>query len=287
MGLDIRTAEFLLHCRAHGVDFSDVCTLGRQALYLSPLERRRLSRWLGGIETRSERYAEFFFRELGSPHPMAMDSSHYEGADVIFNLNDELPGELRNRWSCLIDGGTLEHVFDIARSMRSCMQMVKVGGHLIVCQMANNCMGHGFYQFSPEFFCSTLTPENGYELKFLALHEGGVWYEARSPREAHQRIQAQTRGTTLIYAVAKRISDVTPFAQPPHQSDYESNLGVTESQPVAARSGGLRRSLGKIKERYLPWLWDLQIQHNRRRLERLDSLNNPQRFRRIGRALSA
>lgn len=292
MGLDIRTAELLLHSRNIGVDFSKVATLGRQRLMLRPSERKRLRGWIGtGLD--GDQYADSFLRMLGAVAPQAIDASQYEGAEIIHNLNVELPAELHDRFSCLIDGGTLEHVFDIKRSMASCMQMVRVGGHLIICQMANNCMGHGFYQFSPEFFFSTLTPQNGYELRFIALNEGGVWYEPKAPSQIGERVQARTRDETQIFVVAQRVSGVVPFQTPPHQSDYAPNLGRTEEvQAKAPRPSTVtlaRRFLGRIKRDYLysaiPKFGEWEDALATMLCARPDHLSNERRFRKIGRLL--
>jgi len=297
VGLDIRTAEFLLHChRRLSVDYSEVATLGHQRVMLSQSERHRVSNWLG-VNAYDETYADFFLKALGAANPRAIDASRYEGAQIQHNLNAELAPELHGRFSCLIDGGTLEHVFDIRQSLKSCMQMVRIGGHFIICQMANNCMGHGFYQFSPELFYSVLVPTNGYEVRRMYLNESGVWYQPLSPEEVGDRIQARTRNETFIFVAAQRISDVTPFLTPPHQSDYVSNLdesapdthvlGATQPQPGLLKR--LRRHAGEFKRKQIyarmPWLSIPEERYNRYCYLRADTLSNRRRFRLIGKRL--
>jgi hypothetical protein len=295
VGLDIRTAEFLLHSKTLGTDFSNVATLGHQRVYLSQSERKLVADWLERTDDAEHEYADFFLEALGASELNSIDASRYEGAQIIHNLNAELPGELHQRFSCLIDGGTLEHVFDIRQSLKSCMQMVKVGGHLIICQMANNCMGHGFYQFSPEFFYCALTPENGYRVKFMALSEDGRWYEPLPPQQVGERIQARTSRETFIFVLAERISDVEPFTVSPHQSDYVSNLDVVHDSAAAAKTASvsglkaLRKRLGDIKRRHvyraMPWLGKLEEEYSRNRYLRHDRLSNTRRFRTIGKRL--
>ena len=65
-------------------------------------------------------------------------------------MNTPIYGSLKNRFSALLDAGTIEHVFNFPQAIRNCMEMVKVGGHFIQVTVANNFIGHGFYQFSPE-----------------------------------------------------------------------------------------------------------------------------------------
>jgi hypothetical protein len=297
VGLDIRTAEFLLKAKQLGADYSRVATLGHQRVMLSQSERRRLEQWLGDDGKCEHEYADPFLKALGANELNAIDASHYEGAEIIHNLNADLPPDLHQRFTCLIDGGTLEHVFDIRQSLKGCMQMVKVGGHLIICQMANNCMGHGFYQFSPEFFYCTLTPENGYRVKFMALCEDGRWYEPLPPAKAGERIQARTSHETFIYVLAERITDVPPFMESPHQTDYVSNLGMgvnaasgaARPAPAASAFKALRKRAGDLKRRYvygaLPWLRRIEERFVRQRNLRHDRLSNARRFRAIGKRL--
>jgi hypothetical protein len=284
----------MLHSKTLGTDFSNVATLGHQRVYLSQSERRLVANWLEQRDDAEHEYADFFLRALGAAELNSIDASRYEGAQIIHNLNAELPKELHQRFSCLIDGGTLEHVFDIRQSLKSCMQMVKVGGHLIICQMANNCMGHGFYQFSPEFFYCALTPENGYRVKFMALSEDGRWYEPLPPQQVGERIQARTTRETFIFVLAERISDVEPFTVSPHQSDYVSNLDVVQDSVAAKTASGsglkaLRKRLGDIKRRHvyraIPWLGKLEEEYSRNRYLRHDRLSNARRFRTIGKRL--
>jgi hypothetical protein len=263
---------------------------------LAPSERKRVASWLGGTDAGGEEYADAFLKSLGAAQQTAIDASKYEGAQVIHNLNARLPPELHNRFSCLIDGGTLEHVFDIREALRSCMLMVKPGGHLIICQMANNCMGHGLYQFSPELFYCTLTPENGYRIKLMALSESDVWYEPLSPAQTRDRIQARTAGEAYVYVVAERIADIEPFATAPHQVDYAENLSMTGEEQVRRATADtpirrLRKRVGDITRRYvysaLPWLGILEERYVRYRYMYPDRLTNKRRFRMIGRRLLA
>jgi hypothetical protein len=231
---------------------------------LSLSERRRVSAWLGEGEDCHHEYADFFLKALGAAQLNAIDASRYEGAEIIHNLNGELPEPLHQRFSCLIDGGTLEHVFDIRQSLKSCMQMVKVGGHRV---------------------------------KFMALNEDGRWYEPLPPQQVGERIQARTSAETFIFVLAERISDVVPFAVSPHQTDYVSNLDVAQHVGSAAARNGtgvsplkvLRKRLGDIKRRHVyrtfPWLGRLEEEYSRHRYLRLDRLSNPRRFRTIGKRL--
>jgi hypothetical protein len=114
------------------------------------------------------------------------------------------------------------------------MEMVQVGGHFTQVNEANNYMGHGFWQFSPELIYRAFSPENGFRIETVLLHEvtpGGAWYSARDPKQIGCRVQLSNRKPTYILTIAKRMALVEVFAKPPQQSDYVAkwNGEVTEA----------------------------------------------------------
>lgn len=99
-----------------------------------------------------------FFRLLGFKAAYSLDVSDYEGADYILNLGeDHCPKELKNRFDYIVDGGTLEHVYNVPHALENILIMLKVGGKVFHYVPANNNINHGFYQFSPELFDSFYT----------------------------------------------------------------------------------------------------------------------------------
>jgi SAM-dependent methyltransferase len=248
MGLDIRTAEFLLHCKNSGVNFVNSCTLGRQTVMLLPSERKKIYQWTG-VQLKGCEFADIFLEYLGAAPPHSMDASQYEGADIIHNLNEKVPKHLENNFDCLIDGGTLEHIFEFTNALRSCLSMVRPGGHLIICNMANNHMGHGFYQFSPELFFSAFTPDNGCRLQSIFLNDGGTWYKPLDPNIVGCRLESRTVGCTTVFVCVQRISDNPPLTAPPHQSDYRfNNLNSSETSKVntIVHKQSMRQKIGAV-----------------------------------------
>jgi hypothetical protein len=74
-------------------------------------------------------------------------------------------------FSVVYDGGTIEHVFNAVQAFKNGMEMVRVGGHFIQVNPANNFMGHGFWQFSPELIYRVFSAENGFNIRGVFLHE--------------------------------------------------------------------------------------------------------------------
>ena len=113
------------------------------------------------------RFSPFSVQEQVS----SVDASDYERATHIHDFNQPLPASLANRFSVVHDGGTIEHVFNIPQAFKNCMEMVRVGGHFIQVNVANNYMGHGFWQFCPELIYRIFSRENGFQIKAVLMHE--------------------------------------------------------------------------------------------------------------------
>jgi hypothetical protein len=110
-----------------------------------------------------------FFRSLGFTSVHALDASDFEGADILFDLNQaRVPGTLRGRFDLIFDGGTIEHVFHLPHCLANIHHMLPVGGRVIHFSPASNFMEHGFYSFSPCFFIDYYGA-NFYRLESLKL----------------------------------------------------------------------------------------------------------------------
>ena len=240
MGIDAHSIRFLREARESGVDFASTITLGCQSL---AGEKETLAAFTGLAGTSPQVSSRSLFEALGCAEFHEMDHSDYEGADVAHNLNMPLPRELASKFDIVFDGGTLEHVFNVAEGLRSCMQMLKVGGHFIGHSPANNWFGHGFYQFSPELFWRVFSPENGFEIVRLVAYEpsgGGQWFDVRDPRDVGGRIELMGPFRVLLLVLAKKTREVPPFENSPAQSDYFAAWTAKgDSKPAESPSAGV------------------------------------------------
>lgn len=254
MGFGPNAICFLFAAREAGVDFSRTLTLGRQRLHLSTGDLRRSCARMGEPITRAEAdalfahadgYADALLARLGARDIDAIDASPYEGASIVHDLNLPIPDALKGRFTTVIDGGTLEHVFDLPRALRSCMEMLAPGGHFLGMSPANNQMGHGFYQFSPELFYRVFSIENGFTVERMFVYEGATttpsyrWYAVRDPQLAGRRVTLVGRSEASLLVQARKLHEVPAFVHPPQQSDYAAAWANGD----AARSGEpLRRA---------------------------------------------
>lgn len=109
-----------------------------------------------------------FFAMLGFSDVHAVDYSPYEGADIVFDLTSDLPENLYHRFDYIIDGGTLEHTFDPAKSIKNMSNMVKQGGFIYHAVPGTGMVNHGFYSFSPDMLLE-FYQANGFRVRDLRM----------------------------------------------------------------------------------------------------------------------
>lgn len=191
MGIDVYGAPFLMYCKQQGVDFTRSCTLGRQHMNIKPEELAQSLKEYGypdPVETANRlvppggSFGDEFLKLLGAQTVDAVDKSDYEGATVPYDMN--YPVMHPPRFTMLLDGGTLEHVFNFPQAIKNAKQMVEIGGHYIGMSPSNQTSGHGFYQFSPELWFRVFGEDSGFKLKKLAKFQygRGEWIDVQDPR---------------------------------------------------------------------------------------------------------
>ena len=251
MGIDTAVSQFLLGAKASGADFTETLTIGRQFFYPDPRALAQMFHWQGierdggDILRESGGWAEAFFHLLGARSVTSLDASPFEGASLIHDLNLPIDESLKERFSVVFDGGTLEHIFNVPQALRNCMEMLREGGTFIQHSPANNFMGHGFYQFSPELIYQVFSKSNGFEVVALLLREsvrGGRWYTVANPAEAGRRVQMTNRLPTTICTIARRVALVPILQTVPQQTDYAMGW-----QKTGVRSGGISPGLRVAK----------------------------------------
>jgi hypothetical protein len=193
--------------------------------------------------------------------------SDFERATHIHDFNQPLPTSLANRFSVVFDGGTIEHVFNIPQAFKNCMEMIRIGGHFIQANVANNYMGHGFWQFCPELIYRIFSRENGFQIKVVLMHEPnkmiwngasfGAWYKVEDPAAHHCRVELVNHRPTYICTIAQRVEDRRIFASFPQQSDYIEAWKQAQEPPRESRQSSIRRMIPRPLKKLLRWGRDL------------------------------
>ena len=231
MGVDIYVLKFLLACRQRGVHFGRVLQLGRQGFYVQPHERPIVEALLAEAGLAKEAsalmhspYCEGLFSILGASRINSIDISRYEMATFIHDFNEPIPNAFHNKFDTLFDGGSLEHIFNIPLALRNLMQVVKLGGVILSVNGANNFLGHGFFQFSPELMYRVFCKENGFSCKsfLMSLDGNPVLHPTLDPADQKTRLEiGSTDFRTYLMVIARKIEAVDIFGSWPQQSDYK------------------------------------------------------------------
>jgi len=231
MGLTSNSTKLLLYCKREDVNFEKTITLGRQCLHLSEgILQRNLTQY--GFKSDAAKnlmkdniFCESFFQLLGANLIDSIDASNYENATIIHDMNIPVSDKLKDKYTVVLDGGTLEHVFNFPIAIQNCMEMLKVQGYYIGITPTNNFVGHGFYQFSPELYFSIFSEENGFEIKkifFYTDKSNAKFYEVSNPNLIRERVILSNRHPSYLFVLAQKIGKTNIFENTPQQSDYKN-----------------------------------------------------------------
>ena len=232
MGIDANHSRFLLFAKAQGASFEKTATLGRQWLQVTAEQLRAnlvdfglpaTAQEAEQLVSDSKGYVEVFLRKLGAAEIVSVDASDYEQATYLYDFNQPIRDELKERFTTVIDAGTLEHIFNFPIAIKNCMEMLEAGGHFVGITPTNNFSGHGFYQFSPELFYQVFSAENGFEIVKVILYEDipdTKWYEVFNPEQVKHRTTFVNTTPSYLGVIARRVRVTEVFASFPQQSDY-------------------------------------------------------------------
>ncbi len=231
MGISINIAIQLATIAPLVKDCRAGVMLGRQKMHFRPREwTPRLIEALAGLGIQAtpddlfqkDHFCETFLNTIGWPRMESLDFSAIEGAEHIHDLSLPVGPDLTGRFDLVYDGGTTEHVFDIAQAFRNVDAMLKPEGIFVSCIGTDGWFGHGFYQVGPDIPWRYWVASLGYEML-------GCWTMTRQETEAPEAVPDPTgnpRGAErrfrkprfLFYAVRKKPREGAP--KPVIQSHY-------------------------------------------------------------------
>jgi hypothetical protein len=264
MGLDRNGTKLLLYAKSLGVDFGKTIMLGRQGLHVDKKHLQNNLSQFGITNVSAEdilkeegRYAEPFLRLLGAKEIYSIDASDYESATVIHDMNLPIADKYKKNYGVVIDGGSLEHIFNFPVAIKNCMEMVKIGGYFLGITPANNFFGHGFYQFSPDLYFKVFSPENGFKMEkliFFIDKKNPKWYEVKDPDEVKTRVTLCNNYPSYLFVIGKRISDTPIFETTPQQGFYQKLLWKDEGRksevkPTSSKTSIITKVLNLIADK--------------------------------------
>lgn len=172
MGLIPSSCRLLISVHKEVTFRGPVLTLGNQEIYGSHEDLKSFFRQMGCPYSETKciphssayfisRYpnrakdfvhARTFFGMMGITDYWDMDFSDRDKPQILHDLNTPIPQRYIGKFSLIVDGGTMEHVFDVRQVMWNIVQMCKMSGWVVHLTPASNFMDHGFYSFSPCLF---------------------------------------------------------------------------------------------------------------------------------------
>ncbi len=207
-----------------------------------------------------------FFHSLGIASARALDADRFEGADIVWDLNQPVGEELAACFDTILDPGTLEHVFDIRTALVNVNRMLKPGGRVLHFAPCNNYANHGFYQFSPTWFLDYYQA-NGYTdirvwiaEQTASDYQNSAWnlFEIQPER---QPVMMCSRRRLLVIGHAQKTADSTVDAIPV-QSYYRS---VWKADPGALVPATREPPVTSIYSRIKRWV-PVGLRHRLRKL---------------------
>jgi SAM-dependent methyltransferase len=276
MGIDLHNLALLAHAQDLGASFTRTIGIGRQAVFVDAreLEQHRRLRALPVLREApraagAPRYFEPLLQQwLAAERVDSVDASAYENATLLHDMNLPLPttGVARGSYDAVLDFGCLEHVFDFPTAWRNCIDLCKVGGHVLHSLPANNLVGHGFYQFSPELFFNLYQEKNGFALRglwFALKADPKHWWQVADPAAVKRRVTLRNAHEVYLLVVARKIAEPGPLPAP-QQSDYAQSewLKSADAAPQGASASAaapLLATLGvldfarSMRERWHGW----------------------------------
>jgi len=249
MGIDLHNLGLLAHARDLGASFARTIGIGRQAVFVDrrELEQHRRLRHLPPLREPARaagtpRYFEPLLQQwLAAEQADSVDASAYENATLLHDMNLPLPatGVARSSYDAVLDFGCLEHVFDFPTAWRNCVDLCKVGGHILHSLPANNLAGHGFYQFSPELFFNLYREQNGFDLRglwFALKADPKHWWQVADPAGVKRRVTLRNAHEVYLLVIARKLAEPARLP-PPQQSDYAQSEWLKPVASAAADAG--------------------------------------------------
>lgn len=274
MGIDFHGISWIKYA-LEGRSRQRVLMLGRQGVQLSNKEFYAV---MGRHKGDSDNYAEALLQFVASAAVVhSLDYSDYEGATIVADLGLPIPESTLEPYDLVIDGGTIEHVFDVNEALANCSRVCADGGLIIHILPANNFNGHGFWQFSAEVFFSLYSAANGFdetEVMFVSLDQSTHWFRARVPQFGRRVHMHSSYPTHILVKTRKNFAG---YREPKiMQSDYVAQWqdGVPGQAGVNQRTSGLRSlaisALSKLRDYSLTRPFYEWARHHSQGLNRLN-----------------
>jgi hypothetical protein len=202
-------------------------TIGHQEVILTPKQFEQLFSMPHPEPHVSQ---ETLFRALGAEQVESLDYFGTEEANINCDLN--IPFENKTYYAAydtILDGGTLEHVFNTGICLKNLINLLKVDGTIIHINPCQGYFNHGFYSFQPTMYFD-LYNSNGfvdcecYLIEFIDQDRYSFFGQARIYQvENTSNGNFSTSNDTLIVFKARKKEEAQKIIIP-FQSIYRQSF---------------------------------------------------------------
>jgi hypothetical protein len=241
MGIDVAAFKFLID--NHQYIKGDTLQLGRQGLHYAGdwadktgqkaelsnkiLTEANLKFKAQDTVEGGDGHTEKLFKLLGAQSVETVDYSPYEGASITHDLNVPVLDLYHDKFDFIYDSGTIEHIFDVKTVTENIKSMLRLNGVVAIITVCNNFPGHGFYQFSPEFFRTVFSEQAGFKELSLDIYEliddgFRIWNVPKPGRGQRQEFKTSNNPHYVAFAAQKINNAIDTNFQ---QSDYVAIWG--------------------------------------------------------------
>lgn len=246
IGLDIMRA--LVREAAIKPITGTVLTLGRQTIFATPAQAKTMLKNHGitpavddeeldvstkqTLEENATRISDkAFFRMLGAEKVTTLDVSDYEGADIVHNLNVPIPDQYEGIADFIVDGSTLDNVWNPVTGLLNVGRMLRPGGRAIMTNRGNaGGPGIAYMMFSAPWFFDYFVANNFTDCQvFSTAYDGArrVTYmmspEAAMRKWGNGRIQSLETTNTVGVTIFAEKGDASTWDQMPTQASYRGD----------------------------------------------------------------
>ncbi|PQQ41088.1 hypothetical protein C6H65_11275 [Photorhabdus luminescens] len=171
--------------------------------------------------------------------PKVMDITDEYYVDFRQDLNYKVGNCYEQKFSFILDAGTIEHIYDICTALNNIDAMLVKGGLVVHITPAHGFLDHGYYQISPQLYYDFYS-SRGYQIQHCYLAEMSVRKTNHSQQTfwhwdwSISRKKLISEKMLLVYFCAKKISNSVNNFEAPVQvfNDQITNSNINnESIP--------------------------------------------------------
>tara|TARA_Y100000816_G_scaffold292549_1_gene288547 strand:+ start:3813 stop:4730 length:918 start_codon:yes stop_codon:yes gene_type:complete len=101
----------------------------------------------------------------------SIDANSYENANIIHDLNKDIPKKYYNKFDFIFSGGLLDNIFNPSTALKNLTKLLKKNGRILIWEPSRGLVG-SMLHFTPEYFYSYFAVNRFLDAKvYLLVHD--------------------------------------------------------------------------------------------------------------------